>query len=84
MTGLQIEIERNRRRAKSVRNQNLNYNGIAKLLGVSFPTAQRKVENNGFTVEQALAIMNLLFKDYSLDLLEYLFTDKGEQWTSLY
>lgn len=84
MTGLQFEIARNANRAKSRRNPNLNYGGISKLLGISFPTAQRKVQNNNFTVEQGLAIMNLLFKDYSLDLLEYLFTDKGDLWTSLY
>ena len=84
MTGLQLEIKKNLRRAKSKRNQNLNYNGIAKLLGISYPTAKRKVECNDFTVEQGLAIMTLLFTDYTLDLLEYLFTDKGEEWISLY
>lgn len=84
MTGLQIEIERNQRRAKQKRAENLNYNGIAKLLGISYPTARRKVENNDFTVEQGLAIMTLLFEEYSLALLEYLFTDKGDLWTSLY
>ena len=84
MTGLQFEINRNSRRAKSKRNQHLNYTGIASLLGLSYPTAKRKVENNDFTVEQGLAIMTLLFEDYSLELLEYLFTDKGDLWTSLY
>ena len=78
MTGLQLEIARNANRAKSRRNPNLNYGGIAKLLGISYPTAKRKVDKNDFTVEQGLAIMTLLFADYTLEQLEYLFTDKGE------
>ena len=84
MTGLQLEIHKNQRRAKSKRNQELSYNGIAKLLGISYPTAKRKVEKNDFTVEQGLTIMTLLFTEYTLELLEYLFTDKGDLWTSLY
>ena len=73
MTGLQWEIEKQKKLPRAQRK--ISVPQIAEMLHYTFPTAKAKVENGSFTVNEALAIISLFFDDYSMPLLEYLFTD---------
>lgn len=77
MTGLQYEIESRNKNRKRMDTGMLTYAGIARILDTSYPRAKRKIENNSFTVPEALLIFNTLFKANSkFEAFEYLFTEK--------
>ena len=77
MTGLEWEIKQQKKLPRKKRK--ISIQQIADMLHYTYPTAKSKVENGGFTVNEALAIMSLFFDDYNLDLLEYLFTPLKEE-----
>ncbi len=77
MTGLQYEIESRNKHRQRMDSGPITYAGIARILKTSYPTAKRKIENNSFTVPEALLIFNTLFKANSkFEAFEYLFTEK--------
>lgn len=80
MTGLQKELTKNSTGRRMKNNAERTYTSIGELLGVSYMGAKRKVDNNYFTVSEALSILNLLFHEYSNDIeyFKYLFTEQGE------
>ena len=77
MTGLQYEIKSRNQGRKKMDSGMLTYSGIARILDTNYPKAKRKIENNSFTVPEALKIFNTLFKANSkFEAFEYLFTEK--------
>ena len=80
MTGLQEQINKNFKGKKldTAENTPLTYTGICRLLGCSYSTAKRKVNENYFTVSEAIALFELLFDSENLNFeyFKYLFTDK--------
>ena len=76
MTGLQKEIKTRMDGKKRQMNDLISYAGISRLLKISYPTAKRKIENNSFTVSEAIYIFNFLFNSKEkFEAFEYLFTD---------
>lgn len=76
MTGLQKEIKTRMDGKKRQMNDLISYAGISRLLEISYPTAKRKIENNSFTVPEAIYIFNFLFNSKEkFEAFEYLFTD---------
>lgn len=77
MTGLQYEIKSRNQGRKKMDSGMLTYSGIARILNTNYPKTKRKIENNSFTVPEALKIFNTLFKANSkFEAFEYLFTEK--------
>lgn len=77
MTGLQYEIKSRNQGRKKMDSGMLTYSGIARIIGTNYPKTKRKIENNSFTVPEALKIFNTLFKANSkFEAFEYLFTEK--------
>ena len=71
MTGLQRAIKD----SKGKHNELMTYSGIANLLECSYSTAKRKVENNSFTVGEAIYIFNFLCDSNKFSLFEDMFGD---------
>lgn len=77
MIGLAQEIK-SRTGNVQRRNEEVTTTNIAKIIGVSYNTAVRKLEKNTFTVEEALKIFTVLdFKSKNkFDGFVYLFTEQ--------
>lgn len=80
MTGLQKELAKNYTGKKMRKNSEMTITGIAELFGTRYSSIKRKIEDNYFTVQEALSILNTLFIDKSNDMeyFKYLFTEQGE------
>lgn len=79
MTGLQKELKKSMKvkRFDTVKNTDLTYTGIANLLGLTYPTAKRKVENNSFSIDEAISIYTILFAEHNdFNYFKYLFTNE--------
>ena len=76
MTGLQKEID-TRKKSKLLRNNTqISRTGLALLLNKPYNTIKRKLENNSFTVGEALAIFHGLFSAKNeFEAFEYLFSE---------
>lgn len=73
MTGLQKAIKD----SKGKHNELMTYSGISHLLECSYSTAKRKVDNNSFTVGEAIYLFKFLCDSNKLSWFEEMFTDKG-------
>lgn len=79
MTGLQKELQKSKRGKVFICSEinSKTYTGIAKILGLTYPTAKRKVENNSFTIDEAMSIYTILFAEHNdFNYFKYLFTNE--------
>ena len=75
MTGLQKAIKG----SKGKHNELMSYSGIANVLECSYSTAKRKVENNSFTVGEAIYLFKFLCESNKFSLFEDMFVDKVDK-----
>ena len=73
MTGLQRAIKD----SKGKHNELMTYSGIANILECPYSTAKRKVDNNSFTVGEAIYLFRFLCESNNFSLFEDMFADKG-------
>jgi len=76
MTGLEWEIKK--QQVLPLHKRKITISKIAEMLNYSYPTVKSKIKTGDFSVNEALAIMSLFFKGYSLEILEYLFTPQND------
>jgi hypothetical protein len=75
LTGLQRTIKD----SKGKHSELMTYSGIANILECPYSTARRKVENNSFTVSEAIYLFRFLCESNKFSLFEDMFADKGEK-----
>lgn len=80
MTGLQKEIEKRREGLQLTKNEMVSVSYIGKIIGTSYNTTRRKLENASFSVDEAVKIFNAIpFKTKNkFDAFVYLFTEQGD------
>ena len=80
MTGLQKQIKSRVINNYLPANEKVSYMNIAHIIGCSYNTAKRKVDQNTFTVYEAIDIFNKLFVAKSkFEAFEYLFTEQPNE-----
>lgn len=80
MTGLEIQIEARRMGKKYLDSrEDISYTNISKLIGKTYKTTKKQIQENTLSVDDAIKIFKTLFKAKSkFEAFEYLFTEQGE------